>query len=63
MNRSHAEMAQKLWGQANAKRDWLATFSTGKNKRSDWEIQVRKEEYDVLKQAAQAYDKAAARDK
>lgn len=55
-------MAYELDKQAKAKSDWLHSFSSGKQKRPDHEIETKRRELDVLRQAARDYHGAAKRD-
>lgn len=55
-------MAYELDKQVKSKADWLETFSAGKQKRPDHEIETKRREFDVLRQAAGDYHAAARRD-
>ena len=50
-----AEMMMELGLMVKSKEKWLDDFSTGKLKRPDWEIDLKKRELRVLKQARDAY--------
>lgn len=58
---SHDEMAHELAKLAYGKVDWLSRFSSGKNKRTDHEIELKRRELSVLQQAKEDYQKAAER--
>lgn len=58
---THAEMAEELEKLLWSKATWLADFEDGKVKRPDWEIEIRRREHAVLKQAAADYRHAAQR--
>lgn len=58
---SHAEMAAELDKLVYAKATWLADFAQGPKKRPDHEIEVRRRELAVLKQAAGDYHAASER--
>ncbi|MFI0844409.1 hypothetical protein [Mesorhizobium sp. IMUNJ 23232] len=51
------ELEKLLWSKAT----WLADFEGGKAKRPDWEIEIRRHEHAVLKQAAADYRRAIER--
>lgn len=56
---SHDEMAHEMDKLVYSKADWLARFSSGK--RPEHEIEVKRRELLVLKQAAEDYRLASAR--
>lgn len=58
---SHDEMAHELGKLCYGKVDWLHRFSSGKNKRTDHEIELKRRELSVLQQAKEDYQKAAER--
>ncbi len=58
----HGDMSWELARLVGSKAHWLANFSSGRNKRPDWEIERRKEELRVLEQAQNDYRRAAERD-
>lgn len=58
---SHGEMAHEMERMAHAKQGWLSTFSAGKKKRPDHEIEAQRLHLAVLRQAAEEYRNAAAR--
>ncbi len=58
---SHIAMRDGIMGMLTAKRTWLSQFSSGKNKRPDFEIQQRESEERILSQAHEDYAAAAAR--
>ncbi len=58
---SHEEMAIELGKLAWAKQTWLDSFSTGRTKRADHEIETRQRELIVLRQAERDYSRAAER--
>lgn len=57
------EMALELNKLVIGKATWLQTFSEGRNKRPDHEIEARWREHAVLKQAVSDYAAAAERDR
>lgn len=59
MTRSPAEMAEGLERQAWSKREWLNTFSSGRKKWPEHDIQQKRDDLDILLQAA-AYIRARA---
>lgn len=61
MTFSFAEMAEALERLAYGKAAWLSDFSAGKKKRPDHEIQSRRHELEVLRQAVTDYRRAAER--
>lgn len=63
MTRSFAALAESFEAQARAKRVWLETFSEGRNKRPDHEIENKREEMECLQEGARWFRRAAARDK
>lgn len=58
---THAEMAHEMDRMAHSKYGWLSTFSTGKKKRPDHEIETQRHHLAVLRQAAADYRNAAER--
>ena len=58
---SHEEMAYEISKLVYGKLDWLGRFSSGKSKRSDHEIELKRRELSVLQQAKDDYRKAAER--
>jgi hypothetical protein len=54
-------MAHEMERMAHAKQGWLSTFSAGKKKRPDHEIEAQRLHLAVLRQAADEYRNAAAR--
>lgn len=56
---SSAEMAYELDKMVYGKTCWLANFSQGSKKRPDHEIEHRRRELDVLRQAAFEYRASA----
>lgn len=58
---SPAEMALELGKLAYGKREWLNTFASGQKRRPEHEIETRRHELDVLEQATEDYQRAAAR--
>jgi hypothetical protein len=58
---SHSEMAYELAKLVYGKLDWLSRFASGKNKRGDHEIELKRRELAVLQQAKDDYQKAAER--
>ena len=58
---SHSFMADELDKLVYSKTVWLADFSQGHKKRPDHEIETRRRELDVLRQAAGDYRQAAER--
>ena len=63
MSRSFGTLAESFEAQARSKRVWLETFSEGRNKRPDHEIEHKREEMECLEEGAQWFRRAAARDK
>ena len=59
---SHSEMAYELAKLVYGKLDWLRRFGSGKGKRGDHEIELKRRELAVLQQAKDDYTRAAARD-
>ena len=59
---THAEMAHEMDRMASSKGGWLSTFSAGKKKRPDHEIEAQRLHLRVLRQAADDYRRAAERD-
>lgn len=53
------DMAEALDAMAYGKVTWLSDFSDGRNKRPDHEIEHKRRELDVLKQAAREYRASA----
>lgn len=58
---SHNDMVHGLDSLAQSKADWLSTFSDGKKKRPDHEIETQRQHLAVLRQAADDYRKAVER--
>lgn len=56
-------MAEELNKLVIGKATWLSDFSDGKRKRPDHEIETRRRELTVLKQATSDYQRAAQRDR
>jgi hypothetical protein len=59
----HDEMVEELGKLVWSKQTWLDDFSTGKAKRPDHDIDARRRELVVLKQARADYEIAAKRSK
>ena len=59
---SHSDMAHSLDLMAAAKSNWLSRFSSGKDKRPDFEIGQKRADLDVIQQAAADYRAAANRE-
>ncbi len=59
---SYAEMADELAKLVQSKSLWIATFSSGKDKRPDSEITLRTRERAVLEQAEADYRRAARKE-
>jgi hypothetical protein len=57
----HSEMADEMDKLIYSKTDWLSRFSQGQDKRPDHEIEVKRRELAVLRQAAADYRAAAGR--
>jgi hypothetical protein len=53
------EMAHELGKLVYGKLDWLQRFSSGKKKRTDHEIELKRRELSVLQQAQDDYKRAA----
>lgn len=58
---SSSDMAHELAKLVYGKIDWLHRFSTGKQRRGDHEIELKRRELAVLQQAKEDYERAAAR--
>lgn len=58
---SFPDMADDLRRMANSKAVWLETFSSGSKKRPDHELEIQRKHLTVLQQAADDYQRAAAR--
>lgn len=58
---SYDEMAHELSKLSYGKADWLHRFASGKQKRGDHEIELKRRELAVLQQAREDYQKAAER--
>ncbi|PBB75189.1 hypothetical protein CK227_10380 [Mesorhizobium sp. WSM4308] len=58
----HDHMAHALDLMVAAKVNWLSRFSDGKQKRPDHEIDLKRRDIEVLRQAAADYRAAASRD-
>lgn len=61
MRLSHLDMAEELSKLVYAKRQWLQSNAAGKHPRPDWEIEIRRRELTVLRQAEDDYRSAANR--
>lgn len=59
----NAEMAEELQKLVIGKTTWLADFSSGSRKRPDHEIETRRRELNVLKQAVTDYRTASQRER
>lgn len=59
---SHDEMAHELGKLCYGKVDWLHRYTSGKQKRPDHEIELKRRELSVLTQAKEDYQRAAQRD-
>jgi hypothetical protein len=58
---SHAEMYHGIQLMVVSKLNWLSRFSDGRSKRPDHEIDQKRRELAVLRQAKEDYQKAAER--
>lgn len=58
----HDHMAHSLDLMVAAKVNWLSRFSDGKQKRPDHEIEIKRGDLAVLRQAAADYRAAASRE-
>jgi hypothetical protein len=58
---THTEMAYELAKLVYGKLDWLQRFASGKSKRGDHEIELKRRELAVLQQAKEDYQNAAER--
>lgn len=61
MSIPHQEMADALDGMARAKADWLSKFASGRTPRPAHEIERKRADLAVLRQAAEDYRRAAQR--
>lgn len=55
-----AQMAAELEKLVQAKATWLASFGDGRHKRPDFELDIRRRELAVLRQAAADYRRGLA---
>ncbi len=58
---SHSEMATELAHMVAIKAKWLADFSSGPNRRPDWNIKQQEKALAVLERAQADYRRAAQR--
>lgn len=63
MTRPFSVLAHSFESQARAKQTWLQTFSSGRNKRPDYEIEQKREEMECLMEGASWFRRAAEREK
>lgn len=58
---THSEMAEELDKLVYSKATWLSDFTGPKHPRPEWEVEIRRRELAVLKQAAADYRAASER--
>lgn len=63
MSRSFAHLADSFEAQARTKATWLETFSSGRNKRPDHEIEHKREEMECLREGASWFRRAAEKER